>query len=318
MIETTDFPGDQGTVDAQSTRVAREQTPQGPNPVTRSTPTPALADPLLALTAATLDDLESTRIANENRLRQLTRSVQDSDGETFGLGLPEDAAEVRVLTGIVEAMGAVEQQAILALQRQMRRHPLGPWALAHHGFGLKQGARLLAAIGDPYWNDLHDRPRTVSELWAFCGYRVIEISAADQASVGTQARNVGSGTKQGDPDHTRRGNQPSLVGVAQSRTKGQKSNWSPTAKMRVYLVAVSCMRQRKSPYRAVYDEARVKYADSVHQMACRRCGPSGKPAQPGSALSDGHKLARALRLVSKEILKDLWLEARRIHGVPEE
>src|SRR5690606_16891250 len=95
---------------------------------------------------------------------------------------------------------------------------------------------------------------------------------------------------------------------------GEKANWNPQIKMRTYLIAESCIKQMDSPYRAVYDAARTKYADAVHSEECRRCGPSGKPAPVGSPLSDGHKHARAMRLVSKEILRDLWIEARRVRG----
>lgn len=100
----------------------------------------------------------------------------------------------------------------------------------------------------------------------------------------------------------------------QRRRRGEKANWSPQIKMRVYLIAESCIKQSASPYRAVYDAGRAKYADAVHDEECRRCGPSGKPAQPGSDLSDGHKHARAMRLVSKAILRDLWTEARALRG----
>ena len=68
-----------------------------------------------------------------------------------------------------------------------------------------------------------------------------------------------------------------------------------------------------SPYRAVYDDGRAKYAESVHDVACRQCGSKGKPAPVGSELRDGHKHARAMRLVMKAILRDLWIEARAIH-----
>jgi hypothetical protein len=63
----------------------------------------------------------------------------------------------------------------------------------------------------------------------------------------------------------------------------------------------------------VYDAAREQYAEAVHPTECVRCGPAGKPALPGSPLSAGHQHARALRRVSKEILRDLWLEARMVH-----
>ena len=83
--------------------------------------------------------------------------------------------------------------------------------------------------------------------------------------------------------------------------------------MRAFLVAESCIKQSGTPHRAVYDATRAKYADALHAAECIRCGPKGKPAPIGSPLSDGHKHARALRAVAKEVLKELWREARRIH-----
>lgn len=73
------------------------------------------------------------------------------------------------------------------------------------------------------------------------------------------------------------------------------------------------MKARGGPYRAVYEQARLKYADVVHGAPCVRCGPAGKPAPAGSPLSLGHQHARGLRIVAKAILKDLWKESKRIH-----
>lgn len=82
--------------------------------------------------------------------------------------------------------------------------------------------------------------------------------------------------------------------------------------MRAHLVAKSIVKAG-GPYREVYDRGRVKYADAVHQVECRRCAPKGHPAPVGSPLSEGHKYARAVRLIAKAVLKDLWREARRLH-----
>lgn len=219
---------------------------------------------LLALLAAALDDLESTRKALSNRLHDLTHNKEFPKlGISRPAPLPGDDPIVERLQATIDGVAALEHGAVLELQRAMRKHPLGPWVQGTIGIGLKQGARLLAATGDPYWNTLHDRPRTVSELWAYCGYHVID-------------------------------------GKAPSRRKGQRANWSHEARMRAYLVAVSCMKQRSSPYRDVYDSAREKYAGAVYA--------------DGSPLSDGHKHARALRLVAKEVLRDLWSESRRLQG----
>ncbi|BAU32499.1 hypothetical protein [Microcella alkaliphila] len=235
-----------------------------------------LFDAYLCLVADTLDDLERTRIANENRVRQLTRSATDSDGEQRGLGLDARSPEVARAQALVASIAALEHAAELDLKRALRTHPLYPFIKRTIGVGEKQAARLLAAIGDPYWNDLHDRPRTVSELWAYCGYAV----------------------------HN---------GAAQRRRRGEKTNWSDTAKMRAFLIALSCIKQENSPYRIVYDESRIGDVDKLHTTECVRCGPSGKPAQPGTPLSAGHQHQRALRRVSKALLKDLWIEARALH-----
>jgi hypothetical protein len=341
-----DFPGGQRSGSAQSIPAAgdsdagRLATNPRPAPNVRGT----LADPLLALAADVLDDLEKVRIANENRLRQLTRSAEDADGEIRGFGLDEGHPDVARLAALVKMLGDAEHQAELNLGRLMRRHPLGLWVKTTAGIGEKQGARLIAAIGDPYVRPEivrkdgtvePSRPRLVSELWAYAGYHVISTpvsghstsgaqlaSAADgsgfpagQATPDTQRAPVG-GDQAGHPGHRCTENHGRSTGVAPKRARGQRANWSATAKMRAYLVAVSCMKCLDSPYRAVYEDARAKYADALHEVACVRCGPKNSPAEPGSPLSDGHKHARALRAVAKAVLRDLWREARRLHELP--
>jgi hypothetical protein len=285
---------------------------------------------LLRVAADVLDDLERSRIANENRLRQL---LHDGDG---GYGLSIGDPQVVPIATVVDGLAKLEHQAVLALQRELRKHPLGPWVKRTVGVGEKQGARLIAAIGDPYWNTLYDRPRTVSELWAFCGLHVLRAS---QAPDDTHKRPAGAainirpgheqtvaheplaGSEQsspgGDSDQSATVTQARTVGVAPRRTKGQRANWSTAAKTRAYLVAESCIKKANSPYRAEYDRGRAKYAESTHALDCPRCGPKGKPADIGSPLSAGHQHARAMRLVSKAILRDLWIESAVLHATPE-
>lgn len=299
-----------------------------------------LADPVLKMAAETVDDLERVRIANENRLRQLTRSEADSDGEERGFGLTIDHPSVKAQAAIVEGMAALEHQAVLALQRLMRRHPLGPWMKAQPGIGEKQGARLLAALGDPYIRpDMvradgtvePSRPRTVSELWAYAGMHVVDLRRTDdqRSNVGddpldlpvdhscldAQWLDVGGYLSGGDPDRGTHDTQVVPVGVAAHRRRGQRSNWNADARMRVYLIAASCVKQPDgSRWRDVYTAAREKYADATHRAPCPRCGPAGKPALSGSPLSLGHQHARAVRIVAKTILKELWRESGRLHG----
>lgn len=257
----------------------------------------SLADPFLALAADILDDLERVRIANENRLRQLTRSELDSDGERRGLGFSPDDPVVAAIAGLVAASKALEDDAGKNLAKRLRKHPLGPWVKSMKGVGDKQAARLLAVVGDPYWHSRDDRPRTVSELRSYCGW--------------------------GDAR-------------AQVRRKGEHAAWSDTAKKRTWVIAdkckimlcAACKATRPegriwaehvdgctcSPYRVLYDDARRRYEGMLHDVECRRCGPKGKPASAGSPRSPGHQEAMALRVVAKTILRDLWREAKRLHG----
>jgi hypothetical protein len=342
------LPGGQGLIGTQKTPAAGDQTTEGhisgdthipralgsnhpPTIVVVSTPTvaasagsnstdghigngahatlavrgPLLADPILGIAADVVDDLERVRIANENRYRTLTAT------DEFGHGLSPEHPDVARLSAIIDALGKAEHQAILNLQRVMRAHPLGAWVKEQPGVGEKQAARLLATIRDPYWNDLHDRPRTVSELWAYSGLHVLpggqlRFEAHSASAAGSNVHT--SGHASGEPHGM------SAAGVAPKRQRGQKANWNEDARKRAWLIAASCVKQpTDTRWRKVYDETRTKYAEAVHNDVCVRCGPKGKPAQPDSPLSLGHQHARALRAVAKAILKDLWLESKRLH-----
>lgn len=237
----------------------------------------SLFDPFLALAADILDDAEESRIANENRLRQLTRAAADSDGEERGFGLDESHPDVARVAALVEMLKQIEHNATLNLTRLLRQHPLGPWVKAQKGIGDKQGARLLAVIGDPYINMATGEIRTVSQLWAYCG--------------------------NGDPTRHR------FKGMTQADLFGLGS---PVAKSRLWLIACSCLKTQ-GPYAGVYYVRKAANEGREHAVDCKRCGPSGKPALAGSPWSDAHRHADALRITGKEILRDLWLEAKRIH-----
>ena len=270
----------------------------------------SLLDPSLVLPADVLDDIERVRIANENRLRQMTRGgwsderiksgkykdptelPPDADGDERGFGLYETDQGVANLAAMVETMVKLEKDATSNLQKAMRRHPLGPWVKAQKGVGEKQAARLLAAIGDPYINSATGQPRTVSALWAYSGLHVLPAS---QSSSDAHTHSAG-GEQTSDPGHPDDGTQSSTAGVAAKRQKGQKANWSTNAKTRAYLIATSCIKQADSPYRAVYLQRR-EHTATTH--------PDWTP---------GHSHNDALRVASKAILKDLWIAAREIHN----
>lgn len=231
-----------------------------------------LFDPTLQMNADSLDDIERVRIAEENRLRTLTAPIDE-----HGAGLDPTDTDIARLKDIVDSLKKIEHQAVLNLERAMRRHPLGPWAKAQKGIGDKTMARLLAAIGDPYVNLQTGETRTVSQLWAYCGH--------------------------GDPSRRKR------KGMTQ---EDALALGSPTAKKRLYLIAEACLKAQ-GHYADVYYARKAVNEGRLHAADCVRCGPSGNPALAGTPWKDSHRHADALRIVGKEILKDLWIAARAIH-----
>lgn len=325
-------------------RIARDahgvdaSAPDGGSPPAIPIPTPSgrssggsLSDPILTFLADVLDDLENTRKANKNRLDQLTRNTPDEDGIQRGLGLDPEHPEVARMRDIVEGIAEQEHKSIKNLEKRMRAHPLGPWQKAHKGVGEKQLARLLAAIGDPYWNSRDNRPRRVSELWSYAGYSVKRLPAGqssldihgsvaggskprtDQASVDVQNACVGP-DQASHPGHVPSDTQELSAGVAVRRQKGTKANWSTDAKTRAYLIAESCLKQRTSPYRTVYDQRKTATEGRTHAAPCAPCGKKNNPAPAGTPWKDGHRHTDALRITAKTLLRDLWLEARQLHG----
>jgi hypothetical protein len=233
----------------------------------------------------------------KSRVRQLTSNEIDKDGDTRGLGIPVDAPEVVQLIEQADAIHALEETAINQLKFHLRRSIWGPWQKQAVGVGEKQLARLLGTLKDPAWNSREGRFRTVDELFVYCGYSSVPVSG--HRACGPQTASTADGPR-----------------VAPHHRKGVQSKWSPEARMRAYLISERCMMQRDgNKYRDVYTAGKVKYSGAVHESPCQQCAGKGKPPLPvGSELRDGHKHARALRLVAKAVLKDLWRESRRLHG----
>jgi len=113
---------------------------------------------------------------------------------------------------------------------------------------------------------------------------------SDAQKIGVGGDQSGSDPGQMPPDA-----QGTPAGVAARRRKGVRANWSTDAKTRAYLIAASCIKQARSPYRAVYDTRRA-HTSITH--------PEWSP---------GHSHNDALRVASKAILRDLWAAARDSH-----
>lgn len=262
---------------------------------------PVLVDFELAVLAERVNDLEEFRKASSNQLSALTRGyTPDKDGKTRGYGLRKNHPAVLQSASIVYQIKAIEDDAVKRLQKKLKASPLGPWVLSQKGIGAKTIARLLAATGDPYWNDLHGRPRTVSELWAYCGYRPglrkqKGVKANWSAPAKMRAFNCIEPVKQ----------QLRKPCVSLKDDDGN------------HIGAVHVADCRCSPWRVIYDEAKAKYVGSVHSEECHRCTGKGQPpAEVGSPRKPAHIDQMAIRVATKALLKELWREAKRLHEPP--
>lgn len=252
-----------------------------------------LEDSIIGHLAASVDEFEQTRIAHQNRLR----SVRGDDGRgpldmsRNVTGLPLEADLVELCLDLMK----LERHAVKKLERAMAAHCLGPWIKQQRGLGFKQVGRLLASIGDPYLRTDTGTPRTVSQLWRWTGFHVVDRVAGGDAGQWTSESQICN------------------AGVAPRRTRGVSASWNHTAHARAYLVANACVRQLKTPCARGNDDS---WAEHVEGCACgqwRRIYDAGRYKYADAEISDLHKHNRALRLVSKELLKQLWIESRRLH-----
>lgn len=331
--------------------------PQRDNSVLMSRPeilvADSLLDPALALAADIVGDLEGTRVANANRLRQLQApdksDEEGPDGEMGeqGFGLDPSHPDVVVLRELVNGLVDLEQSAVTNLERKMRAHPLGPWIKSQRGLGYKQAARLLATIGDPFINSSVNRPRAVSSLWAYCGLHVLppsEPSATAQSDHeggdsftnitvdvlpdsgpapwgsprrATKATSTKTKAPGGDDPEVASAPQGPVTGVAARLRRGQRANWSTVAKMRTYLISESCVKQLCADCK----NTRTEDNSAVTHVATCTCSKfrvvydnrRAHTLKSRPDWTDGHRHNDALRIVSKAILKALWVQARQWH-----
>jgi len=213
-----------------------------------------------------LEDTMRLRIATSNRI------ARGADGtETNAVKTVDEAPYLAHLAALERA----EHDVVLAMKRCYRKTvdpAIIEWQKTATGIGERLLARLLGVIGHPVQTTRHhwegdgadrvlvdDGPytRRVSDLWSYCGH--------------------------GDATRKRRAGMDKDDAMAMG---------SPRAKMLTHLLAESCIKQPRSPYRVVYDARREATTDR--------------------GWTPGHSHNDALRITAKAILKDLWLAANGV------
>lgn len=96
------------------------------------------------------------------------------------------------------------------------------------------------------------------------------------------------------------------TGKADRRTKGKKISWNPFLKMTCWKIGESFVKV-KGKYRTIYDTSKVFYQNKFP-----------KEVKEGSRTlyTKGHIHAMSKRRAVKMFLSDMWLEWRKIEGLP--
>ena len=256
--------------------------------------------------AELFNDSQSFRIAIDNKLRSGTR---------------RDDPLIAQYTDMMGELEKLSQKMLVGTYKRMVPEPVREWQKETPGIGEHLLARLIGVIGHPrvaepyHWETpksrkksdedgpkrvlVADEPfdRTVGQLWQYCGHgapgrRVRGMSQDEALWLGNpSAKMLTHVIAEGATKESGRA-------IAELLEKE-----GPKRRRKPYVSDASW------PYRRVYEQRRVETFARTHNAECVRCGPSGKPAQEGTPWNPGHAHADALRIVGKEVLRDLWLAA---------
>jgi ribosomal protein L37AE/L43A len=169
-----------------------------------------------------------------------------------------------------------------------KMHPMWPWLTGIRGMG--EGglaAQLLAQIDDIA------SFTTVSKLWRFCGYAVID-------------------------------------GQIERGVKGEKSHYNRRLKSICWQIAQQFVRQQTSIYVDIYYDEKERQRRLYPESICKKCGAVGiqkgqnwvcskckASAKNGDLLyTPKHLQCRAERKMMKIFLQHLWLTWRQAENLP--
>lgn len=155
------------------------------------------------------------------------------------------------------------------------------WLSKVKGIGKLLAANLL------YYYGYCEEFDTVSKLWAYSGWQVVD-------------------------------------GHAPKRKHGEQMNWNIKAKTLGFKIGDSFIKQR-SIYRKIYDEAKTEYMkreDLREESKCTKCAGTGKTKGEdcknckGRGFTIMHMHRMAMRKMIKIFLEHYWVTARKLKGLP--
>jgi hypothetical protein len=186
--------------------------------------------------------IQKSRIAMGNRLAAIESGRDEADDKTAAM-----------IEKWLQKFAEMEHQLDADIRQATDNYPIIDHMIAVKGLGEMLAAKLIATI------DI-ERADSVSALWRYCGYAVID-------------------------------------GERERPKKGEKLHYNKTAKTVCYLIGSSFLRSG-SPYRKVYDNAKIYYQ-------------ANRPEWTKARIHNA-----SMRKMIKVFLSHLWERWRTLEGLP--
>lgn len=173
-----------------------------------------MSDTTLRILVDLRETMQKQRIGFGNRVGALERAADEGNGQTEA-----------VMQRYLAQFRAVEELADADIRAAVKEYPIYEYLSRVKGLGPMLSSQLIAMI------DI-ERAGTVSALWRYAGYGVID-------------------------------------GQRERPTKGEKLHYNARLKKVCYLIGTSFLKA-SSPYRAVYDSGREYYASARPEWTAAR------------------------------------------------
>lgn len=230
-----------------------------------------IESPLQTL-AYTRIQVQRLRIGFSNRISAMDRGVS-----------PDTPRRREIAMRYYEAFQNLEEMVSKDMAREVRPYPIYERLIRVKGIGDTLAAKLISQI------DI-ERAQTAPALWRYAGYGTVFAGVTFECGH-TVAERVGTCPVCGNENIT------NVQYDREKREKGVKSAYNGTLKTDVYLCALSFIKSN-SPYRRLYDEAKLKYAQTRLDW------------------TKAHQHQAALRVMVKVFLDHLWRVWRELEGLP--
>lgn len=264
----------------------------------------------LRVWAEMFNDAQEARIEGMNKIgfsvgTKKSHDITDS-GKYYKLQNKSAGVDPVTYLPYIHALELAEEASERALHATYKRvvpKPIRAWQVDAKGIGVHLVSRLLGHLGDPriatphFWQGTGTKrtlmvadsyERTLAQLWQYCGH-------------GDPTRRIRKGMT---ADELAQLGKPDLKMIV--HLIADRAILEPGRSVDLLLTGDQHADTAQRHYRRVYEERRLVTAERLHATECVRCGPSGKPAAVLSPWSKAHQQADALRIVGKEILRDLW------------